>query len=127
MEFKIADTGIGISESKQAKLFTEFEQGDTSTSKRFGGTGLGLTISKKLIEMMGGHISFKSQEGFGTEFYFDVLIDFKQGVKETKDNESLKYTNVIVFNRFKNESDSILNILQKIGYKEAICYSHAAR
>ncbi len=124
LEFKIVDTGIGISESKQAKLFTEFEQGDTSTSKRFGGTGLGLTISKKLIEMMGGHISFKSQEGFGTEFYFDVLIDFKQGVKERKDNESLKYTNVIVFNRFKNESDSILDILQKIGYKEAICYSH---
>ena len=124
LEFKIIDTGIGISESKQTKLFTEFEQGDTSTSKRFGGTGLGLTISKKLIEMMDGHISFKSQEKFGTEFSFDVLIAIKQGAKKIGNNDSLKYSNVIVFNRFKNESDSIMNILKKKGYKEAICYSH---
>ncbi|MFV0404581.1 MAG: ATP-binding protein [Bacteroides graminisolvens] len=123
-EFKIIDTGIGIGESKQAKLFTEFEQGDTSTSKRFGGTGLGLTISKKLIEMMGGHISFKSQEGFGTEFSFDVLIELKQGAKEFQSHYPLKYSNIIIFNRFKNESDYILDILKKKGYQETICYSH---
>lgn len=89
-EFKIIDTGIGIGESKQAKLFTEFEQGDTSTSKRFGGTGLGLTISKKLIEMMGGHISFKSQEDLARNFLFDVLIELKQGAKEFQSHYLLK-------------------------------------
>ena len=127
LEFKIIDTGIGISKAKQAKLFTEFEQGDGSTSKRFGGTGLGLTISKKLIEMMGGCISLKSQEGFGTEFNFDVLVDIKQIAQEPRENDIRKYSNIIVFDRFENESDSIQKMLEYKGYKESISYSYVEK
>ncbi len=68
LEFKVVDTGIGMSEEKQSKLFTEFEQGDNTTSKRYGGTGLGLVICKKLINSMGGDIDFLSTEGQGSEF-----------------------------------------------------------
>ncbi|MBP1616614.1 MAG: multi-sensor hybrid histidine kinase [Bacteroidetes bacterium] len=68
LEFKVVDTGIGMSQEKQSKLFTEFEQGDNTTSKRYGGTGLGLVISKKLINSMGGDIDFLSTEGQGSVF-----------------------------------------------------------
>ncbi|OJU52588.1 MAG: hypothetical protein BGN96_07155 [Bacteroidales bacterium 45-6] len=74
LEFRVADTGIGMSDEKQSKIFTEFEQGDNTTSKRYGGTGLGLVICKKLINMMGGSIDFVSEEGRGSEFRCDLLF-----------------------------------------------------
>jgi signal transduction histidine kinase/CheY-like chemotaxis protein len=74
LEFKVVDTGIGMSKEKQSKLFTEFEQGDNTTSKRYGGTGLGLVICKKLINKMGGDIDFLSVEGEGSEFRCDLML-----------------------------------------------------
>ena len=69
---KVQDTGIGMSEEACGKVFDEFQQADTSTTRRYGGTGLGLTISTRLIEMMGGTIGVKSTLKKGTEFYFTV-------------------------------------------------------
>lgn len=74
LKFKVIDTGIGMSEEKKSKIFTEFEQGDNTTSKKFGGTGLGLVISKKLANLMNGDISFTSQENVGSEFVFQVCV-----------------------------------------------------
>lgn len=70
LEFVIKDTGIGIPELHKEKIFQSFWQGETNSTRRFGGTGLGLRITKSLLELMGGKIEFFSKEGEGTEFRF---------------------------------------------------------
>jgi signal transduction histidine kinase/CheY-like chemotaxis protein len=74
LQFTISDTGIGINAEQQSRLFESFNQGDGGVSKQYGGTGLGLVISKQLIEQMGGSISFTSQEQVGSTFVFTVEL-----------------------------------------------------
>ena len=74
LQFTVADTGIGISPAKLKTIFDSFSQADTSTTREYGGTGLGLTISKRLIEMMGGKIWVESELGFGSQFHFTVRL-----------------------------------------------------
>jgi two-component system sensor histidine kinase/response regulator len=74
LQFTVTDTGIGISVEKHATIFSSFTQSDTSTARKFGGTGLGLTICKQLIEMMGGRIWVESEEGQGSCFSFTVYL-----------------------------------------------------
>lgn len=73
----IKDTGIGISEENQANLFNAFTQADSSITRKFGGTGLGLVICKKIVEQMEGDIWFKSVLGEGTTFYLTFTLDFE--------------------------------------------------
>lgn len=72
LKFKIRDTGLGIPADKLDKLFKPFSQVDSSTTRSFGGTGLGLVISKKIVELMGGEIGLISKEGEGSTFYFSI-------------------------------------------------------
>lgn len=72
LEFSVRDTGIGIPSDQQGRLFQPFSQGDASNTRRFGGTGLGLVISRRLAEMMGGDLRFASKEGLGSEFTFSL-------------------------------------------------------
>ena len=72
VRFKVVDTGIGIPPETQLRIFDNFAQADESTTRRFGGTGLGTSISKQLVEQMGGHIGLQSRPGSGTTFWFDL-------------------------------------------------------
>ena len=77
--FSVVDTGIGIPADKIQKLFKPFSQVDTSSERRRSGTGLGLIISKRLCELMGGSISVDSKPGEGTTFRFSILADYEKG------------------------------------------------
>lgn len=74
LHFAISDTGIGMTREQTEKVFDSFCQADTTTSRRFGGTGLGTTISKQIVEMMGGRIWVESQLGIGSTFHFTVRL-----------------------------------------------------
>jgi signal transduction histidine kinase len=68
IELAVADTGIGLTPKQQAKLFQEFTQADSLTARRYGGTGLGLALSRKLAHMMGGDVTVSSEPGKGSVF-----------------------------------------------------------
>jgi CheY-like chemotaxis protein len=80
-QFTVADSGIGIPEDKRESIFDPFSQADTSTTRKYGGTGLGLTISTRLVRMMGGKIWVESEMGSGSQFHFTVRL----GVADAKE------------------------------------------
>ena len=84
LHFTVSDTGIGIPAEDQDKLFHPFTQVDSSISRKYGGTGLGLTISARLIELMGGRTWLKSELGHGSDFHFTAL--FQRQVTQTADH-----------------------------------------
>ncbi len=75
LKFSIRDTGIGIAPEAQKRIFESFSQADQTTTRRFGGTGLGTTIARQLVELMGGRIGLESAVGLGSTFWFEVALE----------------------------------------------------
>ncbi|MCX7114628.1 MAG: response regulator [Gammaproteobacteria bacterium] len=89
LSFSVRDTGIGISPDKLARIFDAFSQAETTTTRRFGGTGLGLTISQKLVQLMGGELSVESTPEIGSHFYFRLSCP----IGTSKECEKIKKVN----------------------------------
>lgn len=88
LRFEVQDTGIGISPKNLERMFKPFSQADASTTRRFGGSGLGLSICKFIVEKMGGQIGVESQEGMGSTFWFTAQFKLSREVHEPRKTES---------------------------------------
>jgi CheY-like chemotaxis protein len=94
IRMNVKDDGIGISSGQKARLFHAFQQAESDTSRKYGGTGLGLVISKNIVEMMGGEIGVDSEPGHGSEFYFTVLLKRGLGSSGNDTPEDEAQTNI---------------------------------
>jgi len=101
IRFSVIDSGIGILEQNQKRIFKAFSQEDSSTTKKFGGTGLGLTISNKLLNLMDSRLKLQSEIGKGSCFYFDLNLKTNNQLIETKPSKQLAI-NIEDNNFFKN-------------------------
>ena len=131
VRFTIADTGIGIPPDQAARLFARFVQGDDSTTRKYGGAGLGLAISKQLVEMMGGTIGVDSRAGEGSAFWFTAAFElappgWQQSLSERTDARSGatrgkapagRKARILVAEDNATNRDVALAQLQRLGYE----------
>jgi PAS domain S-box-containing protein len=94
--FSVTDSGIGLSEEEQTRVFEAFEQADGSTSRRFGGSGLGLNITKNLVELMQGTIGVISDSGAGATFWFTIPFEVVSALPVTSEKEELRDTRILI-------------------------------
>ena len=116
-EFRIKDTGIGMSEEFVAHIFEPFERERNSTTSGIQGTGLGMAITKNIVEMMNGSISVKSRQGVGTEFLVSITFRLCTGQKESPLIPELHNCRALVVDDDFNTCDSVSCMLQQIGLR----------
>ncbi|OEF96654.1 hypothetical protein BHF68_08045 [Desulfuribacillus alkaliarsenatis] len=124
IRFSVADTGIGISSEDLKKLFNSFTQVDSSFTKKYGGTGLGLTISKELTELMGGELDVISEEGRGSEFALTVPLQIGKSPKLNSEatqvvystKEKLEQAHILIVEDAKVNQMVITKMVEKLGY-----------
>jgi len=121
------DTGLGMTEEQQAKLFQAFSQADTSTTRKYGGTGLGLTISKRLVNMMGGDIWVESEPGQGTTFSFTAEFGLgkEKATKRYIPAPDLRGMKVLVVDDNATSRDILRELLESFSFEVSLAASGA--
>ncbi len=125
IEFSVEDTGIGIPKDKINRLFQSYQQVDTSTTRTHGGTGLGLTISQKLVNLMGGVIKVESNLGEGSKFYFRLNMmtgDQRESPWELTLNKPNNEYNLLIIDDHQKSTHIISEMLHKWGIKHSFTY-----
>jgi len=133
--FEVCDTGIGMTPEQQGRLFRSFSQGDSSITRKYGGTGLGLVISKRLVELFGGEINVDSELGQGSRFYFTAWFGARSGVikaitdspsaeekKMEADADSALFsgTRVLLVEDNEINRELLLEVLQRAGIESTL-------
>jgi signal transduction histidine kinase/CheY-like chemotaxis protein len=116
-EFSVIDTGIGISKDRQAHIFEEFEQADTSTTRKFGGTGLGLAISKRLSQLLGGDLLVSSELNKGSTFTLSLELARSNQITSTKAAETYSFNNEKILLCEDNKTNQFIasKVLKNLG------------
>ena len=122
VQFRVSDTGIGISEDDKSRLFEEFSQADHSTTRKYGGTGLGLSISRSLVKLMKGEIECKKNDPDGSVFWFRIPLMTTHIKRADQDSPIPKFTstNVLVAEDSISNQVVVRALLEKQGYNVTI-------
>ena len=125
LKFSVQDTGVGMTDEQAAKLFQPFVQADTSTTRKYGGTGLGLTISKRLAEMMGGEIWVESEQGRGSTFSFTANFGLgkEKAKKQYKPTSELRGMKVLVVDDNATSRDILQDMLESFSFEVTVAAS----
>ncbi|MBS1562739.1 MAG: response regulator, partial [Bacteroidetes bacterium] len=114
ISIRVQDTGIGIPEDKLSRIFDSFTQADSSTTRKYGGTGLGLTISRSLAELMGGNLSARSMAGVGSVFSLELPLEIPEGQTEQPPVEKPLLKNVLVVDDNASNRDLMEGIFRHL-------------
>ncbi|WMN89797.1 ATP-binding protein [Vibrio parahaemolyticus] len=123
LHFSVMDTGIGLSEHDQASVFDSYQQADASTTRKYGGTGLGLTISKHMAELMGGHVGVDSELDKGSNFWFTIKLDIDHsGVSVIPEYKELPESILVDTTHLQHECDikSVEEFESKVNHLTAL-------
>ena len=113
----VIDNGIGIGKGEQEKLFKAFSQVDTTIRRRFGGTGLGLVIARRIVENMGGEIGVESEKGNGSRFWFSLTLQEKTRQDEIRNEDAFSNKQIIVVEKNPLTRRSMRNLLVQWGFQ----------